>query len=438
MPFQPIEAASGPLLVLTPGVGAVTTTLAAGVELARRGLAAPVGSQTQLGVLPRHGAVDGATAPMRDSLPLPELDDLVFDGWDIHGEDALTVARRSDVLSPEHLQAVAERLAAWQPMPGVHDPAYLDNLAPVSVAPQRHRRAQVESLREQIVLAKARRGAHRAVMLFLASTERRHPLTQAHADLEHFERALDRDDPAISPTQLYAYAALRERVPFANGTPNLAVDTPALRELATTLGVPTAGRDLKTGQTLVKTVLAPGVRARLLGVRGWFSTNILGNRDGEVLDDREAFASKETTKRGVLEQILSQESHPELYGRVDHVVTINYYPPRGDHKEGWDNIDLFGWLGYAMQLKVNFLCRDSILAAPLTLDLALLLDLAQRAGEAGPQEWLSFYFKAPMPHALDGAPVHDLFAQKQLLDATLCRMARQWAVNNGREQARRA
>jgi myo-inositol-1-phosphate synthase len=438
MPHLPIEPAGGPLLVLTPGLGAVATTFMAGVDLTRRGLACPVGSQTQLGVLPRQGAVDGESAPLRESLPLADLDSLAFEAWDIHGEDALSVARRSDVLSSEHLREVSSMLGAVRPMPGVHDPRYVQNLSPVAVSTEPSRRAQAEQLRHDICEAKLKHGAERAVMLFLASTERRHAPSAAHADVASFERALDHDDPAISPTQLYAYAALRERVPFANGTPNAAVDTPALRELALEMGVPTAGRDLKTGQTLVKTVLGPGLRARLLGVNGWFSTNILGNRDGEVLDDREAFASKEQTKRGVLDQIFPQDEHPELYGRVDHVVTINYYPPRGDHKEGWDNIDLFGWLGYPMQLKVNFLCRDSILAAPLVLDLALLLDLAQRAGEAGPQEWLSFYFKAPMTPAQGGTPVHDLFAQKQLLDATLCRLARQWSQAMARDQARRA
>lgn len=431
-----IAPATGPLLVLLPGLGAVSTTFLAGVELARRGLATPVGSMTQLGHMNAAGP-DSATAtaagvPLTEALPLAGLHDLVFAAWDIHGEDAWTVARRSDVLTEAHLLPIKDFLRDVTPMPGVHDPLRVQNLEPVSVTPHTHRRQQAEQLRRDIRENLARTGATRAVALFLASTERRHPPTLAHQSLQAFEAALDRDDAAISPTQLYAYAALQEGVAFANGTPNSATDTPALRELALLKGVPTAGRDLKTGQTLLKTVIAPGLRARMLGVNGWFSTNILGNRDGAVLDDREAFASKESTKKGVLDSILKKEDQPELYGHIDHVVNINYYPPRGDQKEGWDNIDLFGWLGYPMQVKVNFLCRDSILAAPLVLDLALLLDLAHRAGEAGVQQWLGFFFKAPATLDPDALAEHDLFVQKQNLDATLSRWARQWASQGQR------
>ncbi len=437
-----IAPAHGPLLVLLPGLGAVSSTFVAGVELARRGLGTLVGSTTQLGHLPQALTPDGAapgsvsdnaTVPIREALPLACLRDLVFSAWDIHGEDALTVARRSAVLSEAHLSEVGEFLRELRPMPGVHDPARVQSLQPVDICRQTHRRQQAEQLRADIRQAKALHGATRAVAVFLASTERRHPQTLVHQSLQAFEAALDRDDPAISPTQLYAYAALQEGVAFANGTPNSAADTPALRELALLQGVPTAGRDLKTGQTLLKTVIGPGLRARFLGVNGWFSTNILGNRDGAVLDDREAFASKESTKKGVLDSIFRKEDQPFLYAHIDHVVNINYYPPRGDQKEGWDTIDVFGWLGYPMQIKINFLCRDSILAAPLVLDLALLLDLAQRAGEAGVQPWLSFFFKAPMTVRDGDQPDHDLFVQEQHLNATLCRLARQWAAQAERE-----
>jgi myo-inositol-1-phosphate synthase len=428
-----IASTNGPLLVLLPGLGAVSTTFIAGVELARRGLATPVGSMTQLGRMEQQdGVVTGEKVPWAEALPLASLDDLVFAAWDIHGEDALTVARRSEVLNDGHLREIAGFLSEIEPMPGVHDPARVQSLEPVSVCPLTHRRQQADQLRRDIREALARTGAVRAVALFLASTERRHAQTLAHQSLQAFEAALDRDDAAISPTQLYAYAALQEGVPFANGTPNSATDTPALRELALLRRVPTAGRDLKTGQTLLKTVIAPGLRARMLGVNGWFSTNILGNRDGAVLDDREAFASKESTKKGVLDSILKKDDQPALYGHIDHVVNINYYPPRGDQKEGWDNIDLFGWLGYQMQVKVNFLCRDSILAAPLVLDIALLLDLAHRAGEAGVQQWLGFFFKAPATLVADGLPEHDLFVQKRVLDETLARWARQWASQGQR------
>jgi myo-inositol-1-phosphate synthase len=412
----PIEPGLGPLLVLTPGLGAVATTFIAGVELVRRGLALPVGSLTQLGSMP---GADGER--LRDTLPLARLDDLRFAAWDLHGEDALTVARRSAVLNTEHLRAVEDFLGRIQPMPGVHHPGSVANIQPVDVCGKTHRRDQAEQLRADIRAAMERAGTRRAVAVFVASTERRQAQTAVHLSLQAFERGLDRDDPSITPTQLYAYACLQEGVPFANGTPNGCVDVPALRELALQVQVPIAGRDLKTGQTLLKTVVAPGLRARLLGVAGWFSTNILGNRDGAALDDREAFASKETTKKGVLDSILRKDVHPELWGDIAHLVNINYYPPRGDQKEGWDNIDIFGWLGYPMQVKINFLCRDSILAAPLVLDVALLMDLAHRAGQSGVQDWLGFYFKAPM--TLPGQEVqNDLFRQEERLYGVLGRL----------------
>jgi myo-inositol-1-phosphate synthase len=422
---QRVDPGTGPLLVLTPGLGAVATTFMAGVELVRQGKATPVGSVTQLGSLTCEG--EETAEPMRDLLPLARLQDLTFAGWDIHGEDALTVARRSDVLTAEHLAAVHDFLAGIHPMPGVHHEASCRSLQPVSVVRQTHRREQAEQLRQDIRDQMDKAGARRAVAVFVASTERKQPLSAAHLDLQAFERGLDKDDPSITPTQLYAYACLQEGVPFANGTPNASVDVQALKDLALHMEVPIAGRDLKTGQTLLKTVVAPGLRARLLGVHGWFSTNILGNRDGAVLDDREAFASKESTKKGVLDTILSKTEHPELWGDISHLVNINYYPPRGDQKEGWDNIDIFGWLGYPMQVKINFLCRDSILAAPLVLDIALLMDLAQRAGHAGVQDWLGFFFKAPMAQpGLD--PEHDLFAQEARLHDVLARIAQRSRV----------
>ncbi len=427
-----IDPGTGPLLVLTPGLGAVATTFMAGVELVRQGLATPVGSLTQLGTMqagddPDH-PVRGITGePLRDVLPLARLEDLAFAGWDIHGEDALTVAKRSDVLTASHLAAVQAFLAKIQPMPGVHHVASCRNLEPIAVVTQTHRREQAEQLRQDIRDQMDKAGANRAVAVFVASTERQQAQTAAHQSIQAFERALDRDDASITPTQLYAYACLQEGVPFANGTPNASVDIQALKDLALQVEVPVTGRDLKTGQTLLKTVVAPGLKARLLGVNGWFSTNILGNRDGAVLDDREAFASKESTKKGVLDTILSKDEHPELWGDIAHVVNINYYPPRGDQKEGWDNIDIFGWLGYQMQVKINFLCRDSILAAPLVLDLALLMDLAHRAGHAGVQDWLGFFFKAPMfQPGLE--PEHDLFAQERRLYQVLARIAQRAAV----------
>ena len=415
----PIVSNSGPLLVILPGLGAVATTFIAGVELARRGAGAPIGSLTQLGSLPD---ALGVQTPMNTALPLAQLDDLAFAAWDIHGEDAATVAKRSEVLHGAHLAAVEPFLSRLRPMPGVHHPEVLQNLEPVDICRLQHRREQAEALREDVRRAQKQAHADRAVTVFLTSTERKQRETAAHQSLAAFEKALDRNDATITPTQLYAYASLKEGVPFANGTPNNSVNLPALHELALEMCLPVAGRDLKTGQTLMKTVIGPGLRARLLGVAGWFSTNILGNRDGAVLDDQEAFRSKEATKKGVLDSIFQKEEHPELYSSLSHVVNINYYPPRGDQKEGWDNIDLFGWMGYPMQMKVNFLCRDSILAAPLVLDIALLLDLAHRSGMSGMQEWMSFFFKAPMSQpGLD--PVHDLFEQQRMLNTVLSGLA---------------
>lgn len=413
-----IPEARGRLAILLPGLGAVATTLVAGVELIRRGLAAPVGSLTQMGTARLGRRDDGSTVPLTELVPLARLEDVAFGAWDVVGEDAATVAERSGVLRPEHMALVRPALASLKPKKGVHDPAFVRRLQPDHVVEATGHRERVAILRQDIRDFQAELQADRAVMVFCASTEVQHPPAPSHASLAALERALDTDDPTVSPTMLYAYAALQEGVPFANATPNVAVDTPALQELARLRGVPVAGKDLKSGQTMIKTVLGPALKARMLGLRGWFSTNILGNRDGEVLDDPAAFKSKEVTKTGVLDTILQPELYPGLYGRISHKVAIHYYPPRGDEKEGWDNLDIFGWLDYPMQIKVNFLCRDSILAAPLVLDIALFLDLAGRLGWRGTQEWLSFYFKSPM--AAPGLqPEHDLFLQLAKLKNTL-------------------
>ncbi|MCK6545775.1 inositol-3-phosphate synthase [Myxococcota bacterium] len=411
----------GKLAVLLPGLGAVATTFIAGVELVRRRRAQPTGSLTQLGMIELEPGASAAASlvPIRDLLPLAPVESLTFGAWDIVAEDGATVAERSGVLSSEHLSEVHETLRGVMPRPGVYDPGSVRKIRANHVKWVSSHREKIEALRDDIRSFVRELGASRAVMVFCASTETyRHQDSRATSSLAAFEDALERSDPAISPTMLYAYAALMEKVPFANGTPNAAVDTVALQELASREGVPVCGKDFKSGQTMVKTALAPALRARMLGLEGWFSGNILGNRDGEVLEDPEAFKAKEVTKSGVLDSILDPERFPGLYGHVSHKVAIHYYPPRGDAKEGWDNVDLFGWLDYPMQLKLNFLCRDSILAAPLVLDLALLLDLAHRTGWGGMQEWLGFYFKSPMTRPGERA-LHDLFRQEAALHRAL-------------------
>lgn len=405
-----IAPAEGRLGVLLPGMGAVATTFIAGVMLARRGLARPFGSLTQMGTIRLGRRDEGRSPRIADFVPLAKLDDLVFGGWDLFADDALTAARHADVLEPAHLAPIAEELRAIVPWPAVFFPEYVRRLRGEHVKKEKHRRALAEAVREDIRRFKREYGLSRCVAVWCGSTEVYSEPGPAHASLAAFERALDRDDPSISPSMIYAYACLSEQVGFANGAPNLCVETNALRELARETHVPISGKDFKTGQTFMKTLIAPGLRARMLGIEGWFSTNILGNRDGEVLDDPDSFRSKETTKLGVIETVLQPHLHPELYGRMHHKVCIEYYPPRGDRKEGWDNIDLFGWLGYPMQLKINFLCRDSILAAPIVLDLVLFMDLAARAGLSGVQEWLSFYYKCPMT-APGLYPENDLFVQ---------------------------
>ena len=409
---------TGKLAVLIPGLGAVSTTFIAGVELVRKGLGKPIGSLTQMGTARLGKRTDNNTVMIKDLVPLAGLDDLVFGAWDVVGEDALMVAKRSAVLSEKDIDGAADLLRSIKPRPGIHDPAYVRELPVDNAMKAATHVERVEQIRADIREFKKTLGADRAVMLFTASTEKFHQPGKNHETLKDFEAAIEANDPSISPTMIYVYAGMKEGCPFINGTPNYSVDLPAIQELAKELCLPIAGKDLKSGQTMMKTVLAPALKARLLGLRGWFSTNILGNRDGEVLNDPEAFHSKEVTKTGVLDTILVGEDYPDLYSDYTHKVSIHYYKPRGDEKEGWDNIDLTGWLDYPMQIKVNFLCRDSILAAPLCLDLVLFMDFAMRNHWRGIQEWLSFYFKCPM--AAPGlSPEHDLFIQLTKLKNTL-------------------
>ena len=417
-PPASIAPPTGKLGVLTPGMGAVSTTFMAGVELARRGVALPIGSLTQLGTIRLGKRTGGRSPPIREFVPLEPLDGMVFGGWDVFPDNAYDAACKARVLEPHHLEHVKGFLSDIRPMPAAFDRAYVKRLDGTHVKHAATKFDVAEQIKADIRQFKRESGAERVVMVWCGSTEVFLPPHPVHADVARFEQAMKENHPAITPSMLYAWAAITSGVPFANGAPNLTVDIPALQELAREHRVPIAGKDFKTGQTLLKTVLAPALKARMLGLRGWFSTNILGNRDGEVLDDPGSFKTKAESKLGVLQRILQPELHPELYGQLCHEVRINYYPPSGDNKEGWDNIDLFGWLGYPMQIKVDFLCRDSILAAPLVLDLVLFLDLAQRAGFRGIQEWLSFYFKSPMC-APQLYPEHDLFIQSMKLKNTL-------------------
>jgi myo-inositol-1-phosphate synthase len=410
--------ASGRLGVLTPGLGAVATTFIAGVESVRRGLSKPIGSLTQMATIRLGKRTEKRSPYIKEFAPLAELGDLVFGAWDPIPDDALTAARKAGVLEEKDLEPIADFLSSIKPMPAVFDQKYVSRLSGPNVKKGKTKRDLAEQLRQDIRDFKSKHKCDRVVMVWCASTEIYIKPGPQHATLEQFEKAMERNDEAIAPSMLYAWAAIMEGVPYANGAPNLAVDTPALQELAIARGVPICGKDFKTGQTWMKTVIAPGLKARMLGLEGWYSTNILGNRDGEVLDDPASFKTKEESKLSVLHTILQPELYPELYNGFSHVVRINYYPPRGDNKEGWDNIDIVGWMGYPMQIKVNFLCRDSILAAPIVLDLALFMDFAQRAGMKGIQEWLSFYFKSPM--AAQGLqPEHDLFIQQTKLKNTL-------------------
>jgi myo-inositol-1-phosphate synthase len=408
----------GKLGVLTPGMGAVSTTLMAGTELVRRGESTPVGSLTQIGTIRLGKRTESRIPKIKDFVKLAELDDIVFGGWDVFPDDAYKAAAKAGVLDSRDLAKVGKFLKTIRPMKAAFDQSYVKNLQGTNVKKGKTKFDLAEQLREDIREFKKTNKLDRLVMVWCASTEVFMKPEAVHQDLGSFEKAMKTNHPAIAPSMLYAYAAIGEGVPFANGAPNLTVDIPALQDYAKERQVPIGGKDFKTGQTLMKTVLAPGFKARMIGLNGWFSTNILGNRDGEVLDDPGSFKTKEESKLGALEYILQPKVYPELYGKFTHKVRINYYPPRGDNKEGWDNIDIFGWLGYPMQIKVDFLCRDSILAAPIVLDLALFFDLAKRAGMRGIQEWLSFYFKSPMC-APELYPEHDLFIQLMKLKNTL-------------------
>jgi myo-inositol-1-phosphate synthase len=412
-----IAAPDGKVGVLLPGLGAVSTTFIAGVEAVKRGVGLPIGSLTQMGIMRLGKRIEKRFSTIKDFVPLANLNNLVFGGWDIFEDNCYESAARAQVLDAPHLEAVKEPLSRVQPMKAVFDQSYVKNLSGPNIK-SGNKWEQAQALQEDIRSFMRRNECSRAVMVWCGSTEVYSKPAAVHATLEAFERGLKANDPAIAPSQIYAYAALQLGIPYANGAPNLSADIPALMQLAAQKKVPICGKDFKTGQTLMKTIIAPGLRARLLGLRGWFSTNILGNRDGAVLDDPGSFKTKEESKISVLDNILQPDLHPELYANYYHKVRIDYYPPRGDNKEGWDNIDIVGWLGYPMQIKINFLCRDSILAAPLVLDLVLFLDLAQRAGMYGIQEWLSFYFKSPM-HAPTVAPEHDLFIQLVKLQNTL-------------------
>ncbi|MFO1463718.1 MAG: inositol-3-phosphate synthase [bacterium] len=413
----PIEAAQGKLGILLVGLGAVSTTFVAGVELIKRGLAKPIGSLTQLGHIRLGKRTDKKSPLVKDFVPLTKLEDLVFGAWDIFPDSAYEAASKAGVLKQSDLDAVKEPLQALKPMAGAFDQNFVKKLEGKHVK-KGTRRELADQVIQDIENFKKQSGAKRIVVIWCGSTEVFIQPGPAHQSLKAFEAALDKDDKTISPSMIYAYAALKLGIPFANGAPNLTTDCQALLELAQETKAPVSGKDFKTGQTLMKTILAPGLKARYLGLAGWFSSNILGNRDGEVLDDPDSFKTKEESKLGVLDTILQPELYPDLYGNFYHKVRIHYYPPRGDNKEGWDNIDLIGWCGYDMQLKIDFLCRDSILAAPLVLDLVLFMDLAKRAGMKGIQEWLSFYYKSPMT-AQGLYPEHNLFIQEMKLKNTL-------------------
>jgi myo-inositol-1-phosphate synthase len=416
-----LQAPKGKLGVMLPGMGAVATTFVAGVEAIRKGLAEPIGSLTQMGTVRLGKRTESRAPQVKEFVPLAGLNDLVFTGWDIFEDDMYAAALNAGVLERELLKQVKPFLTSVKPRKAVFDHNYVKKIDGPNVKKGKNKMDLAEQLRADIRDFKETSGATRLVTVWCGSTEVFLQPSEIHQTVEAFEKALTKNDENIAPSMIYAYASLMEGVPFANGAPNLTVDIPVMHELSRKNNAPICGKDFKTGQTLIKTILAPGLKARMLGLAGWFSTNILGNRDGEVLDDPGSFKTKEESKLSVLEHILQPELYPDLYGKFYHKVRINYYPPRGDNKEGWDNIDIFGWLGYPMQIKVDFLCRDSILAAPIVLDLVLFLDLAQRSGELrgiGIQEWLSFYFKSPMT-APGLYPEHDLFIQSMKLKNTL-------------------
>jgi myo-inositol-1-phosphate synthase len=413
-----IAPAEGKLGVLLPGMGAVATTFVAGVEAVRKGLSQPIGSLTQMGTIRLGKRTDNRSPLVKDFVPLARLEDLEFGGWDVFPDSAYAAAKKAGVLEGHHLEPIKGFLDGIRPWPAVFDPQYVKRLNGPNVKKGKSKRDLAEQVSDDIARFKKERKLDRLVMVWCGSTEVYRQAGEVHSSLEKFEKALDASHPDVLPSMIYAYCAIKAGIPYCNGAPNLSADFPAMVELARKTETPIGGKDFKTGQTLMKTILAPGFKARLLGMNGWYSTNILGNRDGEVLDDPESFKTKEVSKLGVLEHILQPRLHPDLYGKIHHVVRINYYPPRGDNKEGWDNIDIFGWLGYPMQIKVDFLCRDSILAAPIVLDLAIFSDLAKRSEMSGIQEWLSFYFKSPQT-APGLYPEHDLFIQLMKLKNTL-------------------
>ncbi|GGK57519.1 inositol-3-phosphate synthase [Rufibacter glacialis] len=420
MEYQ-VKGAEGKLGILIPGLGAVATTLIAGVEAVKKGFSQPVGSLTQMGRIRLGKRTEGRFPLIKEFVPLAGLEDIVFGGWDVYADNVFEAAAHAKVLEPMLLHSLKPELEAIKPMKAVFDQSFARNLEGTHVKEGANKMALAEQLMDDIREFRETHGCARLVMVWCGSTEIYIEEGAVHQTLAAFEKGLLNNDPQIAPSMVYAYAALRSGVPFANGAPNLTVDIPALVELAHEQGVAISGKDFKTGQTLMKTILAPGLHARALGVKGWFSSNILGNRDGYVLDAPENFKTKEVSKLSVLDEIFKPEANPELYGDMYHKVRINYYPPHGDNKESWDNIDIFGWLGYPMQIKINFLCRDSILAAPLALDLALFTDLAQRAGMSGIQEWLSFYYKSPQT-AEGLPPEHDIFKQLMKLQNTLRHM----------------
>ncbi len=409
---------TGKLGVLIPGMGAVASTFIAGVEAIKRGMAKPIGSMTQMGTIRLGKRTEKRSPIIKDFVPLVDIDNLVFGGWDINKENLYEIAIRNGVLEKTLIDAVREPLENYTVMKGVFDKKYVKKLDGNWLKSGKNKMDLAKQIMDDISLFNSKNNITNNVMVWCGSTEIFIESSDVHSSLEKFEEGMRKNNPGIAPSMVYAYAALKMGIPYANGSPNLSVDIPALNELALQKNVPIAGKDFKTGQTLMKTILAPGLRARQLGIRGWFSTNILGNRDGEVLDDPDSFKTKEESKLSVLDSLLQPELYPELYKDLYHKVRINYYPPSGDNKEGWDNIDIFGWLGYPMQIKINFLCRDSILAAPILLDLVLFLNLAQRAGMKGIQEWLSFYFKSPMTLP-ELYPEHDLFVQLAKLKNTL-------------------
>jgi myo-inositol-1-phosphate synthase len=423
-----IKSAQGKLGILTPGMGAVATTFMAGVIAANKGLGKPFGSYTQMGKIRLGKRTEKNNVNVKDFVPLAPLENIVFGGWDIFTDNAYESAMNAKVLEKDLLNDIKEELSAIKPMKAVFNPDFVKNIDGVNVKKEATKMDEAKALMADIENFKNENGLDRAVMIWCASTEVYTEANEVHLTIEKFEKALEENHPAIAPSMVYAYAAIKSGVAFGNGAPNLTVDTPALVELAKREGVAISGKDFKTGQTLMKTILGPGFKTRLLGIEGWFSTNILGNRDGKVLDNADSFKTKEVSKLSVLDSVLEPEEYPELYKDMYHKVRINYYPPKGDDKESWDQIDIFGWLGYKMQIKVNFLCKDSILAAPVVLDLALFMDLAQRAEMSGIQEWLSFYYKSPQTKP-GLPPLHDIFQQKIKLENTLRYMMDEDIIN---------